>query len=230
MSVSSRGVSTCVETARLPVFGGGGRNAPAQKSGGCCKESLLSVARNLRRAKPQEPIFQNFPKTQRRGGGSRDQMALVADAPRVPGGRRRSREARCTETGARTPGRWRPPATAPTASSTSATPPERTPAISGPWAWAGCQAGECRRSRAPPRGARARRPRRAAASRSPRRTPGSPRRPVRPNEPDERTRTARDERRPEIAASVARCVRRPEIRIRHSSLVARTLPKLRIVR
>ena len=39
MSVSSRGVSTCVETARPPVSGGGGRNAPAQKSGGRCKES-----------------------------------------------------------------------------------------------------------------------------------------------------------------------------------------------
>jgi len=51
-----------------------------------------------------------------------------------------------------------------------------------------------------------------------------------PTGTSERTRTARDERRPEIAASVARCVRRPEIRIRHSSLVARTLPKLRIVR
>lgn len=56
---SSRGVSTCVETARLPVFGGGAAGTRRRKKAAVVAKRA-SVARNLRRATPQEPIFQNF--------------------------------------------------------------------------------------------------------------------------------------------------------------------------
>ena len=227
MSVSSRGVSTCVETARLPVSGGGGRNAPAQKSGGRCKEPA-SVARNLRRATPQEPIFRKLSKTQRRGGGSRDQMALVANAPRrasagaVGRGRRdEPKQARERRAGGDHRQRHLRPVL----------PARRLRAYPGDLRTMG--AGGVPGRRVPPftglPGARARRPRRAAASRSPRRTPGSPRRPVRPNEPDERIRTARDERpRRRVGRALRASPRDPD-----STFItrrARTLPKLRIVR
>lgn len=65
---SSRGVSTCVETARLPVFGGGAAGTRRRKKAAVVAKS---VARNLRRATLQEPIFQNFPKKKRRGGETR---------------------------------------------------------------------------------------------------------------------------------------------------------------
>ena len=91
MSVSSRGVSTCVETARLPVFGGGGRNAPAQKSGGCCKESLRrekSATRNT--ARTDFPKLSKNSETRRwlaRSDGTRRRRAARARwAPSVEGG------------------------------------------------------------------------------------------------------------------------------------------------
>ena len=91
MSVSSRGVSTCVETARLPVFGGGGRNAPAQKSGGCCKESLRrekSATRNT--ARTDFPKLSKNSETRRwlaRSDGTRRRRAACARwAPSVEGG------------------------------------------------------------------------------------------------------------------------------------------------
>ena len=78
-----------METARLPVIGGG-RKAPAQKSGGCCEESSRekSATRNTART--------HFPKLglMKRDEVPCDQVAVVANAPRCQRGAvgRRSRD------------------------------------------------------------------------------------------------------------------------------------------
>lgn len=92
MSVSSRGVSTCVETARQPVFGGGGKNAPAQKSGGCCKESLRreKICDAQHRKNRFSKTFQKLMETRRwlarSDGTCRRRAARARWAPSVEGG------------------------------------------------------------------------------------------------------------------------------------------------
>ena len=93
MWVSSRGVSTCVETARLPVFGGGGRNAPAQKSGGRCKESQprwREICDAQHRKNRFSKTFQKLMETRRwlarSDGTCRRRAARARWAPSVEGG------------------------------------------------------------------------------------------------------------------------------------------------